>query len=136
LADSLFEPLARATAAERLVALKGTALAVFEPAISGRVPLGGLWLERWRELRPQVDAFTHQLMTTVLKSMRVHAGRLAEEGANGAALRDQLHDRLDELFRAAAGTLVATLCHLVLMALDFERLRGGLVSRALFARGR
>jgi hypothetical protein len=32
--------------------------------------------------------------------------------------------------------VVATLCHLALMALDFERLRGGLVNRSLFARGK
>jgi hypothetical protein len=55
---------------------------------------------------------------------------------NAVALRDELRERLNRLFRAAAGTLVATLCHLTLMALDFERLRGGLVNRSLFARGR
>jgi hypothetical protein len=69
------------------------------------------------------------------KTVQEHTRKLALEGANGTVLRDQLRERLDRLFRAAAGTVVATLCHLALMALDFERLRGGLVNRALFPRG-
>jgi hypothetical protein len=110
-------------------------LAVFEPAISGRVPLGDLWRARWRELRPPVDALTGQLLVAFSKTILEHTRKLALEGANGAALRDRLRERFDRLFRAAAGTVVATLCHLALMALDFERLRGGLVNRTLFPRG-
>jgi hypothetical protein len=136
LADPILGPAARGASAERPVAVKGTALAGFEPAIAGRVPLAELWLARWRELRPPVDAFTEQLLTAVSRAVREHTRGLAVEGANGVALRDQLRERLNKLFRAAAGTLVATLCHLALMALDFERLRGGLVNRALFARRR
>jgi hypothetical protein len=136
LADPILEPVARGTSAERLAALRGTALAVFEPAITGRVALGELWLARWRELRPPVDAFTEQLLAALARVVREHARRLAVEGANGVTLRDQLRERLERLFRVAAGTLVATLCHLALMALDLERLRGGLVNRALFAPGR
>ena len=58
------------------------------------------------------------------------------EGADAVVLRNQLRERLKRIFRAAAGTPVATLCHLALMALDFERLRGGLVTRSLFGSGR
>ena len=136
LADPILGPVARGTSAERLAALKGTELAVFGPVFTGRVPLGDLWLAHWRELRPPVDAFTEQLLGTVSRALQEHARRLALEDANAVALRDELRERLNRLFRAAAGTLVATLCHLTLMALDFERLRGGLVNRSLFARGR
>lgn len=136
LADPLLGPVARGTPPERLAAVKGTALAVFEPAITGRVALAELWLARWRAMRPPVDAFTEQLLAAVSRAMQEHARRLAVEGADGVALRDQLRERLDTLFRAAAGTVVASLCHLALMALDFERLRGGLVNRSLFAPGR
>jgi hypothetical protein len=135
LADPIVGPVARGSSAERVAAVKGTALAVFEPAITGRVPLGELWLAHWQELRPPVDAFTEQLLAAVSRAVQEHTRMLALEGANGVALRDQLRKRFDRLFRAAAGTVVATLCHLVLMALDFERLRGGLVNRSLFARG-
>jgi hypothetical protein len=51
-------------------------------------------------------------------------------------LRHELHERLTGLFRAATGTVAATFCHLMLIALDFERLRGGFVSRRLFAAAR
>lgn len=136
-ADPIMGPIARGASAERLAAVKGTALAVFEPAITGRVPLGELWLARWRELQPPVDAFTAGLLAAVSRAVREHARMLAlEAAAVKVAPRDQLRDRLDRLFRAAAGTLVATLCHLALMVLDFERLRGGLVIRSVFARAR
>jgi hypothetical protein len=129
-------PVARGSSAERLADVKGTALAVFEPAITGRVPLGDLWLAHWQELRPPVDTFTEQLLVAVSRAVQEHARMLALEGANGVALRDELHKRFERLFRAAAGTMVATLCHLALVALDFERVRGGLVNRSLFAQGR
>jgi hypothetical protein len=127
LADPIVGPAARGASAERPAAVKGTALAVFEPAIAG-------WVARWRALQPPVDVFTQRLLAAVVRAVQEHTRRLAVEGAKGAALRDQLGERLRKLFRRAAGTLVATLCHLALMALDFERLRGGLVNRSLFAR--
>ena len=136
LADPVWGPVARGTLAERLAALEGTTFGVFEPAIAGRVPPAQLWLARWRKLRPAVDAFTEQLLATVSRAVREHARALAEEGADGVVLRECLRQRLGRLFRAGAGTLVATLCHLGLMALDLERLRGGLVTRSLVARGR
>jgi len=136
LRDPIVGPAARGASAAGPVAVKGTALAFFEPAIGGRVPLAELWLARWRELRPPVDAFTGQLLAAFSRAVREHARMLALEDADAVALRDQLRGRLSKLFRAGAGTLVATLCHLALMALDFERLRGGLVNRSLFARGR
>lgn len=136
LADPVVGPVARGSSAERVAAVEGTALAVFESAITGRVPLGELWLAHWQELRPPVDTFTEQLLVAVARAVQEHARMLALEGANGVALRDQLHQRFERSFRAAAGTVVATLCHLALMALDFERLRGGLVNRSLLAQGR
>ena len=136
LADPIVGPVARGSSAERLADVKGTALAVFEPAITGRVPLGELWLAHWQELRPPVDTFTEQLLVAVSRAVQEHARMLALEGVNGVAVRDELHKRFERLFRAAAGTVVATLCHLALVALDFERVRGGLVNRSLFAQGR
>ena len=136
LADPILGPAVRRASPERPIALKGTPVAFFEPAIAGRIPLADLWLARWLELRPPIDAFTEQLLARVCRAVQEHARMLALEGADAVALRDQLRERLNNLFRAAAGTLVATLCHLALMALDFERLRGGLVNRSLFARGR
>jgi hypothetical protein len=136
LADPIVGPAVRGASAAPPVSVKGSALAFFEPAIAGRRPLAELWLARWRELRPPVDAFTEQLLAAVSKAVQEHARMLALESADGVVLRDLLRERLNKLFRRAAGTPVATLCHLALMALDFERLRGGLVNRSLFTRGR
>lgn len=133
LADSVIGPAAAGTAVERLAALEGTTLAGFEPAIAGRLPLAELWVARWRELQPPADPLTEQLLAAVCRAVQEHARRLEAESADADMLRDQLRERLKGLFRAAAGTVVATLCHLTLMALDFERLRGGLVTRAVFA---
>jgi hypothetical protein len=135
MADPVVGPVARRASAERTAAVDGTAFAVFGPAIAGRVSLAELWLTHWRGLRPPVDPFTEQLLAAISKVVREHARRLALDGADGAGLRVQLRERLSKLFRASAGTCAATLCHLSLMALDFERLRGGLVNRSLFASG-
>lgn len=114
---------------------KDTALAILEPAIAGRVPLGALWLAHWQKLRPLVDEETERLLAALARAVREQVRALALEGADAVRLREQLQARLRRVFRGAAGTPVASLCHLVLMALDFERLRGGLVTRALFAGG-
>jgi hypothetical protein len=134
LADPILATAATGGAAERAIAVKKSPLAPFEPGIAEGRPLAELWLARWRALRPPIDAFTAELLARVSRAVREHLGMLAAEGADGEVLRDQLRARLQRLFRAASGTVVATLCHLMLMALDFERLRGGLVNRSLFAR--
>lgn len=132
-ADPVVGPVVRGVSVDRPVAVKGTALALFEPAIAGRMPLADLWLARWRALLPPADPFTQQMVTAVSRRVKDYFRTLAIEGADAAVPRDQLRRALDRLFRAAAGTPVATLCHLVLTALDLERLRGGLVIRSLFA---
>jgi hypothetical protein len=134
-ADAVLAPATRDTRAERLSALKGTQLEVFEPAISGATPIGELWLLRWRKLMPATDADTERHLAAVVRAVRDHLRCLELDGADATALRDQLRGRLRRLFRLAAGTPVATLCHLALVALDMERLRGGLINRALFAGG-
>ena len=135
-ADPVLGSAARGSLGERLDALKTADLEVFEPAIAGRRALGELWLAHWRQLRPRADFHTEQLLVSTCKTLEDHARSIVVEGADGAMLREQLRTRLTRLFRASAGTAVATLCHLSLMALDFERLRGGLVTRALFAPGK
>jgi hypothetical protein len=113
----------------------GSALELFAPAISGTVVVTELWLSRWRALQPSVDGDTTQLLAMVAKAVREYVQRLGLEDADTAALNERLRERLRRVFRAAAGSPVASLCHLALMALDFERLRGDLLSRALFAHG-
>ena len=49
-----------------------------------------------------------------------------------APYRRDLAQTVTRLFRRHGGTPVAVFCHLALVALDLERLRGDLVRRALF----
>ncbi|HTC44912.1 MAG TPA: hypothetical protein VK696_07685 [Steroidobacteraceae bacterium] len=113
----------------------GARIADVEPAIAKQAPSFELWVTRWRALWPAVDADTAQHLTQVLKALREYAQQNELANDDSVAPRERLRARLERIFRAAAGTAVATLCHLGLMALDFERLRGGLVKRSLFAGG-
>ena len=113
----------------------GARVADYEPAIAKQLPDFELWLTRWRTLRPPAEADTEQYLAAVFKALREYARQNELASTDSVAPRERLRARLERIFRAAAGTAVATLCHLGLMALDLERLRGGLVNRSLFAVG-
>jgi hypothetical protein len=131
MADPVCGPIAPGTLAERIAALKGTVLAVFEPAFSARAPIGALWRARWRTLKPRSDAHTSRLLDALLRDVDAYAQRLAATETDSSVLRQQLIVRLRKLFRATQGTVVATVCYLGLLAFDLERLRGGLANRAI-----
>jgi hypothetical protein len=133
LADPTVGPVAERTLEERIAALKGTPLAAFEPAVSGRVAAGVLWRAHWRSLTPLPDADVRSLLDSLLRVFDAYTRQMATEGADSTAPRQRLTERLTRLFRAGAGTVVATICHLGLTAFDLERLRGGLINRRVFA---
>jgi hypothetical protein len=133
LADPACGPVAPGSPAERAAALRATALAPLEPAILGRVPMGTAWRAHGQRLTPPSDAHTLQLLGLLLRRIEAHAARLIDDGPGAIVLRGELAERLSRLFRAAAGTVVATACHLALLALDLRRLRGGLVCRCVLA---
>jgi hypothetical protein len=91
-----------------------------------------LWSEHWRTLQPQTDTEGGNLMDALLRTLDLQAATSARTDGNTVAQRKELADRLARLFRAGAGTVIATACHLGLVALDVERLRGGLVTRYIF----
>ncbi|MEP6548937.1 MAG: hypothetical protein ABJD53_15885 [Gammaproteobacteria bacterium] len=130
--DPVWGPIAQRPLGERAVAFHGTALDIFQPALDGSAGIGALWRSHWRTLAPRTDAHTQHLLAAVLRALDNYGQRLAGENTSAAA-RQQLTERLNRLFRAGAGTVAATLCYLALLAMDLERLRGGLVSRCLFA---
>lgn len=128
LADPVCGPIAPGSRAERAAALRRTALAPLEPAILGGVPIAAMWRTHWHHLTPPSDAHTRGLLRRFLQAIDAHADRLLATD-DAMTLRRELAARLARLFRAAQGTLVATACHLALLALDLERLRGGLAIR-------
>jgi hypothetical protein len=133
LADPLCGPVAPGSPAERAAALQKTELAPLAPAVLGRIPMGSAWLAHWQTLTPRSDAQTRQLVGRILRAIDTHLDRLLNNAADTLALRKGLADQLMTLFRAGGSTTAATVCHLALLALDLERLRGGLVSRSVVA---
>lgn len=96
--------------------------------------LGEQWLVHWRALWPRGCANDRQWLDTLADAVADHTQYLARAGA-GDSSSHKRHDlaRLAvRLFRRRSGTPVALFSHLVLVALDIERLRGGLVRRRLF----
>src|SRR5271166_710452 len=134
LADTVYGRIAPGLPAERVVALSRTALGPLAAALTGRSSAGAAWSAHWQTLKPRADARTEQSLELLLLAMRQHQQQLLRAADSAEALRGELANRLQNLLRLAAGTVIVTVCHLALVALDLERLRGGLASRCLFAR--
>jgi hypothetical protein len=115
---------------ERPAALQKTPLAPLARALGTHVSIAGLWRERWEQLAPRTDADTRARLAQLLSAIDRHAALLG--GGDGTfTLRGRLVQRFNVLFRLSSGTVVATACHLGRLALELERLRGGLASRCL-----
>ncbi|MGO9933409.1 MAG: hypothetical protein ACLPV8_16585 [Steroidobacteraceae bacterium] len=132
LADPLYGPIAPGTAADRATALEHTALAPLRPVLAGRTGLAAAWSAEWQALRPRSGAVTQHFLRRLMQAIEQHEQALLRAADSAEPQRRELADRLQRLFRAAAGTVIVTLCHLALVALDLERLRGGLARRCLF----
>lgn len=136
-ADPFIAPLAVGPVASRRERLAEMRLATLAPADR---PVGGnadgldrAWLDRWKALWPvcPADERAHldRLIAAVARSSRLSTE--VETGTPAALLRGALVTRLSALFRAASPGPAALFCHLALVALDIERLRGGMMRRRL-----
>ncbi len=74
-------------------------------------------------------------LNALAHAVQAHAARLAHAGAQetSATHRRELEKTATRLFRRHGASPTAVFSHLVLTALDLERLRGGIVRRRLFA---
>jgi hypothetical protein len=104
------------------------------PALTG-VETGDLldgWLQVWKQLWPDGTNDTQALDKLV--GVVEQYLRSASEGLTGADSTreqvDQLEARVVRLMRRHHGRVVVVFCHLMLTALDYYRLRAGLVGRA------
>lgn len=135
LADPVYGPLAPGSPAERAAALAHTALAPMGSALAGRTSATAAWSAHWQALRPHLDARAQHSFELLLGAVRRHAEDLERTIDSAEPLRSDLAHRFHRLLRIAAGTVIVTVCHLALVALDLERLRGGLARRCLFPAG-
>ncbi|HKN30833.1 MAG TPA: hypothetical protein VJY34_24360 [Roseiarcus sp.] len=95
--------------------------------------IGCRWLRRWRALWPNGDAAAADLGRLVGETLRALAsagGR--QEAAGGQSFRGDLGRALTRFFRSHVASPVALVCHVGLVLIDVERLRGGLARRSLF----
>jgi len=99
-----------------------------EPTLAGR------WYAHWRSLWPQ-DARQRRGLTALAGTVKAHVAHLDLAGPQhtSVAYRHALAQAVNRMFRRHAASPVSALCHLALVALDLERLRGDLVRRVLFA---
>jgi len=122
LADDVCGAIALGSPSERAAALAATPLAPFAPPISAQVSVRSVWLGEAARRVPSIDRETAEH----LRRLMILSGAALSVGVPGAA------GPLLRLLRAAAGTAVASGCHLALLSLDITRLRGGLLVHNLF----
>jgi hypothetical protein len=112
-------------------------LDVLLPGSKREPTLAGRWYARWRPLWPQ-SARECRPLTALVNTVKAHVARLDLAGPQdtSVAYRRALAQAVSRMFRRHGATPIAVFCHLALVALDLERLRGGLVRRVLFAAAR
>lgn len=94
--------------------------------------VGDRWLGRWRTLWPPREAPAAELSNLAARARRGSARSDSEKDGASLAFRPGLVRLLTRLFRRHAASPVAIVCHVGLVLIDLERLRGGLARRCLF----
>ena len=91
------------------------------------------WLEHWRSLWPEKKPSQQQAMNQLINLVMQH-GEIFRQLSPGMTWRQrkQLAAKLMMMFRNYAYQPVAVFIHLLLVALDLERLRGSIMRRSLF----
>ncbi len=118
-------------AREQALAAAGGAYLV-EAWESERTLLAG-WLDGWRASWPRDGSERLAALQALTELLVEHVRRFsAAPPASGWSGRRSLAKRLELRFRRHALTPAAVFAYLALLALDLERLRGGLVRRVLF----
>ena len=91
------------------------------------------WFEAWRRRWPTATGDDAAALGALWRSVEKHLEDLAERPADDAwAARRALAEQLAKRFRRHALQPAAAFAHLALVALDLERLRAALVTRAAF----
>jgi hypothetical protein len=111
--------------------LRRTGAAVFS---SPDRPLAAIWTAQWRCRWPRCGGEARVNMDTLVKLVDDHSAAFLHAPPEGTwVARRGLRGRLRVLFHQRLLQPVNAFIYLALVALDLERLRAGLVTRALFA---
>jgi hypothetical protein len=130
--DDVYAPWSRTDAHERERALAVSPLGALLRETRSGSPAAQAWLTVWRALCPRVSPAHSHALETVLQAVGDHVASIRQPAAASSfELRLTLARRLGTLFRRHFETAAATVIHLLLEWLDLERVRAGLVRRAL-----
>jgi len=93
------------------------------------------WLSDWRRQWPHTADSQRDALGKLQGEVITHLKYMDDAGnaQDGDRLREQLEALFKRNFRRYAQNVIAVFCHLGLTALDVERMRGGLITRILFA---
>lgn len=130
--DEIYAPWSHASAAEREHALEASPLAPLVQETRSGVSAAQAWLAVWRRLWPRVSAEESVALESLIHVVEQHiaALRVARQ-TRSEELRGELGRRLGVLFRRHIETAAATVAHLLLEAMDLERVRAALMRRLL-----
>jgi hypothetical protein len=135
--DPVFSELVDDDPGRRVEKLEQSPFApLFAPAAPEQSP-GRRWYVHWRSLLPPGRQADERPLIKLAELVQTHVEQLrhASPQEGSGRYRRDLAQNLTRLFRRHGGSPVALFCHLGLVALDLERLRGGLVRRRLFEPG-
>jgi hypothetical protein len=130
--DPILAGFADGTPRTKLPAHERAAIALLLPGNAGTLP--ERWLAHWRTLWPHGRTVDRARLDRLCAMVADHSGRLADAGPQDTSrpYRLELARACERMFRRHGAAPTAVFSHLTLVALDLERLRGGLVRRQLF----
>ena len=129
--DPIFAQLAEADLRKRTAARTRSP---FSAIVVSGASSAASWYAHWRSLWPQHRVADHSALLDLAATINAHVERIdrAAQQEKSARYRRDLARSLTRLFRRHSGSPAAMFCHLALVALDLERLRGDLIRRRLF----
>ncbi len=134
--DPAFTELAKVDRQKRNVTAANSPFDALVASSGREKTLAARWSMHWRSLWPRRQASNRALLD-LTATIKAHVERLDGAGLQeaSASYRRDLALKLTRMFRRYGGSPAALFCHLTLVALDLERLRGDLIRRRLFEPG-
>lgn len=135
--DEAFAAFIEGHPQDRIARVEKSPLAPLTPSRAGEMTLVERWYGHWRSLWPRMRTADERRLTSLAEAMNAQFEQLAQATAQETSgpYRRHLALTVTRLFRRHSFSPVALFCHLILVALDLERLRGGLIRRRLFEPG-
>ena len=136
--DARWADFTEGDAPQRLTRLTTSPFAPLLPASDRATGLAARWTAHWRRWWPASAKADARALTALTQLVIDHHTQLTASlpPETSAPHRLDLARRLTRLFRRHGASPVAVFSHLALVALDMERLRGGLTRRRLFTPAR